>query len=246
MVNPTTSVRGSPKKPFVGCRARGFSLLELLTVIAVIGLLVSGTGPVISNLTRSGNANRAIFGAASFLDLARQYAVSNNTYTWVVFASNPSAINGSSLYAVILGSKDGSSTADGLVPIDLDSGGTYDLGSSAANLPVLQKVEAYQGAQIGSLAPSPSPANPVPADPNSKVRFKFPDSAAEATAFLNSHPTAQRVVQFSPNGQSRISGAMSQVIEVGLQAMKGTSPDPNNVAAIQIDGFTGQTRVYRK
>jgi prepilin-type N-terminal cleavage/methylation domain-containing protein len=225
---------------------KGFSLVEVLAVLTVICLLVSVTSPALSGLMGSGNTNRAIYGASSVMDLARQYAVSNNTYTWLVLASNPSASGGgSNLYAVILGSKDGSNTSDGVTAIDLDTQGTYDLTNPSSNLAVLQKAEVYRGAQLGTLSQDPAPVSPVPADPNTNVSFKFPASAAEATAFFNANLTAQRVVQFSPNGQSRVSGSMSQVIEVGLQGMKGNVPDVHNVAAIQIDEFTGQTRVYR-
>ena len=177
------------------------------------------------------------------LDLARQYAVANNTYTWAVFASDPSSKTGA-LYSVIIGSKDGTSTSDGFTAIDLDVVGTYDLKSPTSNLMILQKAETYRGAEIGTLSQSPAPSGASAMAPNANVSFTFPNSSI-AIAYLNANPKAQRIVQFDPNGQSYISGSMSQAIELGLLAMKGSVPDPNNVAAIEVDGFTGQTRVYR-
>ena len=223
----------------------GFTLVELLVVMAIIGMLVGASVPAISNMARSGDVNRAISGAASALDFAREYAVAQNTYTWVVFAANPASSSGYSLYVTILGSKDGSSNYDDLTPISLDAASIpYDLGKPC-NLTVLQKTDTYRGTRVAPLSASPAPGTPKPDAPNTNVNFKFPDSKAESITFLNQHPLEQRVVRFSPSGQVRISGNISQVVELGLQPMKGNSPDANNVAAIQIDGFTGQTRVYR-
>ncbi len=223
-----------------------FSIIELLAVIAVVSIIAGVSVPALSGLNRSGNANRAIIGVAGTLDLARQYAVSRNTYTWVVLAANPSAVGGNSLYATILGSRDGSNTIDGVTPIDLDIRATYRLDAAAANVEVLQRIVTFPNAMVARLASSPAPAGLPPSAPNANVSFKFVASSAEAIAFLNANPDAQRVVQFTPTGQARVSGSISQVVELGLKPMKGSTPDETNVAAIQISGFTGQTQVYRR
>jgi len=217
----------------------------LLVVIAVIGVLAGASVPALSGLTRSGNTNRAIVGVAGALDLARQYAVSKNTYTWVVFAANPSATGGASLYATILGSRDGSNTADGASPVNLDVKTTYDLGVAQGNIEMLQKIVVLPNAMIAPLANSPAPSDVTPSGPNTKVSFHFPGSASESAKFLNEHPDSQRVVQFNPTGQARVSSSMSRRVEIGLKPMKGAVADEVNVAAIQIDGGTGQTQVYR-
>lgn len=224
----------------------GFSIIELLAVIAVISIIAGVSVPALSGLNRAGNANRAIAGVAGALDLARQYAVSRNTYTWVVLAANPSAVGGSSLYAVVLGSRDGSNTIDGVTAVDLDTRATYRLDTATANVEVLQRTMAFPNAVVEPLASSPAPAGLPPAAPNANVSFKFAASSVEAMAFLNANPNAQRVVQFSPTGQARVSGSINQVVELGLKPMKGRIPDEINVAAIQVSGLTGQTQVYRR
>ncbi|HSI85336.1 MAG: Tfp pilus assembly protein FimT/FimU [Candidatus Methylacidiphilales bacterium] len=240
------------KKTFRTRNARrhqsGFTLIELLAVMTIIGVLASAGLQAMTRLSGSSEANRTISGVTATLDMARQHAVAHNTYTWVIFAANPATTEGFRLYVTVLESRDGTNMADANTPVDLDASATYQVGGTSGNLVLAQKMEIYRGAQITPLASSsPAPILPEPSAPNATVSFRIPDTtASQAVAYLNSHPEAQRIVQFSPTGQARIASSISQVIELGLQPMKGTIPDAANSVAIQINGFTGQTRVYRK
>jgi hypothetical protein len=58
------------------------------------------------------------------------------------------------------------------------------------------------------------------------------------------------VINFDPQGICRIqyasnNDAVAKYLEVGLQLVQGQSVQTNNVAAIQIDGMTGATKLYR-
>lgn len=220
-----------------------FSLVELLSVIAVISLLTSMLVPAVSNLARGNDMSRAVSGVAGTLDLAREYAVSQNTYTWVVMAGSSEK---GGIRAVILGSKDGSNTADGVTTVDLDGTQAYDLSSTGGNIVLLRRAALFPNVTIGKLLSSPAPATPASVEMNDDVSFRFASSSSDVLSFLNANPTAQRIVQFSPNGQARVSGSLVQSIELGVKSLKGTTPDEVNACAIRLSGLTGQTQVYRR
>lgn len=225
---------------------RGFNLTELLVVIAIVSTLAVMSFPSIAALSKSGNTNRAITGVAGVLELARQSAIAQNTYTWVVLAARVDNSGTNNIYAVILCSKDGTNTSDGHTLIDLDAVGTYEVGSATSNLIALSKVDSFKGARLGPLSDSPGPTDLTPNRPNENVNFKLPISPSEAISFLNQNLSLQRVIEFTPRGQALVSGAIGQRVELGLQSATGKSVDAHNVAAIQVDGVTGQTRVYRR
>lgn len=213
-----------------------FNILELLVVLSLIAILGSLSVPAITSMSRGGNVNRATAAIASSLELARQHAVSQNTYTWVIVAGNPEAPN-QAVHVVVLGSKDGTRTADGVTPVALDGSGSYNLSNTAHNLVQLRRAELCQGARLEEIAGAVS----APCE----VRFSLPGSV-ESIRFLNQHPELQRVVQFGPNGQARVSDSLSQTISMGIASANSRADETMNIAAIQIDGFTGMTRVMRQ
>src|SRR4029077_271534 len=115
--------------------------------------------------------------------------------------------------------------------------------------------------------PSPSPAS----DANYS-RFGGLNAAPPNTAPLtttrklyypvgNPAPPAQytfsKLLQFSPRGESSVIGdsVIRRVVEIGLLPTHGTaiptpSPAagqyPGNVVAVQINGFAGDVRIYRR
>src|SRR5271170_3836112 len=85
----------------------GFTLVELLTVIAIISIL---TGVAISSFSAVGARNFTSQASqmSDILARAREYAVANNTYTWVSFYTNAAAGNQpATVYVAIMASNDG-------------------------------------------------------------------------------------------------------------------------------------------
>ena len=71
---------------------RGFTLIELVSVIAIIIALSALLVPAFTSLKGAGDITHAAHTIASVLDQARTYAVANNTYVWVgIYEENTTA-----------------------------------------------------------------------------------------------------------------------------------------------------------
>jgi prepilin-type N-terminal cleavage/methylation domain-containing protein len=69
-------------------RTNGFTLIEMLTVIVIIGIVVAMTIPAVTNLMKSGGVSAASREVANTLGLARQLAITQRTFARVVFPCN--------------------------------------------------------------------------------------------------------------------------------------------------------------
>src|SRR5919109_1526274 len=79
LFSPASAVRGSGP----GERARlrsGFTLLELLIVVGIIGLLLVVVAPAFTTIKGGTDVTNAAYTIKGALDSARTYAKSNNTY----------------------------------------------------------------------------------------------------------------------------------------------------------------------
>src|SRR5712675_1976472 len=75
---PTAAERGTRS-------VRGFTLLELLIVVGIIGLLLVLIAPAFTTIKGGTDVTSAAYTIKGMLDTARTYAKANNTYTWVGF-----------------------------------------------------------------------------------------------------------------------------------------------------------------
>ena len=78
----TFSSRQRPRDPEAW---RGFTLLELLIVVGIIGLLMVLIAPAFTTIKGGTDVKSAAYTIKGVLDTARTYAKANNTYTWVGF-----------------------------------------------------------------------------------------------------------------------------------------------------------------
>lgn len=221
------------------CR-RAFSLIELLAVMAVLGLLVSLTTPALSSLVRGDQLNQSLSEVAGVLDQARQYAIAQNTYVWVAMRSNANTTDGNELNVAVLASKTGTDpspwTSYGTVPnaqIDLI---TRPRTFSQIRLENAATFGQDKIPRLPEIDPALSPDN-SPSSGTAVFNVKLPGSSAPVSF--------DRVIQFTPAGEARITASVINMIEFGLRPMRGTTAEQNNVAVVRVNGLTGQTIVYR-
>src|SRR5713101_3892712 len=101
-------------------RFNGFTLLELLIVVGIIGLLMVLIAPAFTTIKGGGDVTSAAYTIKGVLDTARTYAKANNTYVWVGFfeenvsnplSPNPDAPTIGRLVMSIVASSDGTNVA---------------------------------------------------------------------------------------------------------------------------------------
>jgi len=66
-------------------RTNGFTLVEMLTVLVIVGILIGLAIPAVTSLMSSGGVSAAAREVANTLSLARQVAITQRTYARVVF-----------------------------------------------------------------------------------------------------------------------------------------------------------------
>lgn len=213
-------------------RTRAFTLLELLTVLGIMALVSIASVPAVSALTKSSKINQAMSQITGTLEQARQYAVANNTYTWVAFYQDNNSTDGSKVHVATLGSKDGTDPTDGFT-----MGGSVDM-EKVIPLNRNASFAQVQLKQAGANAWPTLPAVPAVYLSNT-VSFGVNIPGKGVTAF-------NQVVQFTPAGEAKVSPGIPSVIELGLRPVHaGNAENADNIAVIRIAGMTGQTRLFR-
>jgi prepilin-type N-terminal cleavage/methylation domain-containing protein len=258
----------SASRRAVALREGGFTLLELLIVIGIIGLLLVLVAPAFTTIKGGTDVTDAAYTIKGALDTARTYAKANNTYTWVGFfeedPTNPPAQGNGRIVISTVASKDGTmiyanppTSAVTLDPARLVQLGkltkienshlkTFTDGSGTG--------ESFDTRPLVGTAPRPDLdariGDTTPRSPVSTLQasqFQYPVGGSSPPAQYN----FTKIIQFSPSGDSRVANSSysaKPVVEVGLQPAHGTAPDNNstNVAAVQLTGFGGNVKIYRR
>jgi prepilin-type N-terminal cleavage/methylation domain-containing protein len=242
--------------------SRGFTLIELLIVVGIMALLMVLIAPAFTSIKSGADVTGAAYTIKGVLDTARTYAKANNTYTWVGFTeenvANPTSPNSSTpavgrVIMSIVASKDGTTVYD---PNNL---ATID----ATKLILVGKLTKIDNVHLWTHTDTPSGAGSTfDTRPNvTPTTYCIGDSspANSATPFQypvgNPAPSAQymfyKAVQFSPRGETRVNNNSNspQAAEIAFEPTRGAAIPasiPANVVAIQVNGFAGDVRIYRR
>jgi prepilin-type N-terminal cleavage/methylation domain-containing protein len=248
----------------------GFTLIELLTVIAIITILAVVATPAIQGLQKAGGFTKSVYDLADSLNLARSYAVAQNTYVYVGLtevdrtqspAASPQQSGvGRVVFAAV-------ATKDGTSDYSTDLGWDYSptTGPSPGSGLFLVQVRPPQNFDFlhiatsqfptgtGSMArPTSSSYSYLPSDTNPLTGFSLPLGTQLDSGKYNFTGNAAMILTFNPQGGILVNNQSYQEVEIDLQPAVSNSAPPTvtdanegNQAAMVIDGTTGAVTVYR-
>ena len=198
---------------------RGFTLMELLIVIALLCLLMVLLVPAFTSIAQGGGMKRAIGAASDALEVARTDAMSTSTWVLVGFADttaqNPGKI--SQLTIFTMGSRDGTTNM------------------AANNLRPL-----YRPVHIDNVKLLSSPSKWA----DGATVLKGSPFAFTATNNNTTVNVSDTIVAFSPRGEAIINpAAMNSWIELPLREMRGTQEVEEKTASVRVSGMSGQVMV---
>lgn len=209
---------------------QAFSLIELLVVMAVIGLLAAVTVSAFNAIAGAHGVSQGAYELSGFLELARSEAVARQTYVWVgVITTN--VHGGSEVRMAAVCSRDGSANA------------------SPANLMNLIKVLRLQSVVLtnwGGLKPETRNvfSNGVPqsvATNSSGIAF-----SAGTSQF------AKSTLTFTPRGEAMLMGSPGSYdgyppyIDISIRQAHGTVvTDEADDASVVVDGATGSSTMVQ-
>jgi len=211
-------------------RLRGFTLIEMLVVIAIISILLTAAGPVFDKLT-SGQSPAAVAAAvAGQLDRARTHAIAKNTYVWVRLGAVEEEPK--DFFIGVYQSLDGTEK-----PAATNFKGVW-------TAPRFENFKLTSQLDSNFTATLPTPTVDEKNKPSDAVWVRFSPSGEVQT--IDATPTESRIKMKLPEGTP---APLTSWIELGLQPTRGGQvPEAlkKDVAAIRLAGLTGQTLQFTR
>jgi prepilin-type N-terminal cleavage/methylation domain-containing protein len=230
MVNVTNSALGLARRSALRSK-RGFSLMELMCVIAIISLLASMSWPSIVGMVSGNRLSNNAYELSGLVQQARTAALTEHTYVWLGFYSYTQNGAPALMVASVVG----------------NSGLATDLQNSNYQLAfkpvILKNVSLASATNYTGLPGVDAPDN---IDAGSQT------SSFQMNALGISNAKFSDVIVFGPDGQAYLptsAGALPsapvQCVGVGLNAAPSSTGNLHTVA-VQLHGLSGQVSVFQQ
>jgi len=208
-----------------------FSLIELLSVLAIVGILAAAAGPAIRGLAGSGDINRSISNLSGNLELARTYAMTHHTYVRVAFSELSTSASRLSpgIGVLVIYSSDGT----------LDSDTASDM-ANPSKWPEASKNLVLENLGINDSLNASSALTAQDALPSASDISTFSRQIGGiATAQFSSF------IQFNPTGEARVlKGEPARFIKLGMD--RPAPQNGKNPFLLRVSALNGTIHVFRK
>lgn len=173
-------------------KGSAFSLVELLVVITIVALMSLLAIVGLNSASTSSHTNKAMTSIGGMMDFARQYAIAQDTYTYVAFSTNST-----NLTATIFASSTGRSLFN-----------SADLVKIAPPREIPQMILVSGGSTYGGWTPPTPPAPTTGAGTNWSITSQGKDY--------------KTMVAFTPSGAASVkTDVLNEVIQFGLIPLNG-------------------------
>jgi len=210
----------------------GFSLVELLVVMAMIGTMLVLVAPLIAGLVGSKGMTRAITEVASILEQCKTEAITRRSYVYVGFVNATNSSNNSELRIGAVISRDGSGS-----------------NVTASNLRPLAKVLKIENVRAVDYSSLPTTIKDMaPAQGRDPADYVSNFTAPGVSFTISGQTFATGIVIISPQGEilpQQNSGMFRPRAAVGLVAMRAQSMNPNDGAIVSFQGNSGAINITR-
>jgi prepilin-type N-terminal cleavage/methylation domain-containing protein len=208
---------------------RGFTLVEMMVVLAIICILAVISVPVITSLMGAKNLDRGTYDLAGVIEQARDEAVTRQTYVWLGITPVQTSI-GMEIQVAMVCSKDGT--------------GTNTAQSNLTSLSKIIHISSIALTKWSSLKASTQNlfTNAIPASVSTNTTgISFTVGQTQFTG---------TTLTFTPGGEVLLKGAASSDdgfnswIDVSLQQAHGTTVSLGaDDASVLIEGATGAVKI---